>query len=172
MLTHSSPSIKWKLLLNRDHELSYLCCQHPALEVVHTRRLANVKSICEMRVIKAKTWHNFLNLAIINLRHLWNLKEQRENSSPCFSSYVSKNQDNILHSLYRWISFFFFSFPLLNILKMTVFSIIYILVSHLLEYVLNTDCLDQSDSRMKIKFCSFRPNRSGFESRLCSFVSL
>ena len=57
--------------------------------------------------------------SIINLRHLQNLKEQREIFSPCFS-YVSKNQDNFLHGLYGWISFWFLS---LNFLKINVFSI-------------------------------------------------
>ena len=57
--------------------------------------------------------------SIINLRHLQNLKEQREIFSLCFS-HVSKNQDNFLDGLYGWISFLFLP---LNFLKINVFSI-------------------------------------------------
>ena len=39
-----------------------------AFSRLHIRYLANVKSICEMWVIKVKTWLHFVNLAIINFK--------------------------------------------------------------------------------------------------------
>ena len=56
-----------------------------------------------------------------------------------------------------WLNFFLVSFLEFPQNK----CVFYLSLTHLLVYILNTDCLDQSDGRMKIKFCSLRSTDLG-----------
>lgn len=124
MFLHLSLSINCKLpcLLGAMCYLSS-CFQFLALEMVHSRYLANVKSISTMRAIRAKTQHGFLNLVIINLKHVYAIVRNKGIILYLASLFMFARIETIFY-IVCMVEFLFFSLSFLNFFK-NMLSIIF-----------------------------------------------